>query len=242
MTNEEMANNFRIKRDQEINEYNENVENEYSTKSELEEKCEKEIINYLRTHKKFAKKVAEMFTPKKEKEETKRNKKYSKFFPYILVGSMLVSGILGEKIGEKQKDVYDYPTTYTSIESAPTELQQAYIEDAYSNSFIEAKENEEKRKENGENVDWNYSGNKSYENYETALHSNTATKEELNEMAKNISNGTGSDDFESTLPFEYTDYSKAVVQDGEVYMPAKGEIDDTDEIISRGGNLYKKGR
>lgn len=210
-------------------------ENEYYTRL-----VESKIFDFLSSHPESAKKIIDMLTPLKEQKEIKRNKKFMKFAPYIIVGALAIGGVSGIGAGKRmaENEYPDYPTTYSSIETAPPKVIEGYVNELY-NDFTTASANADST--GGPGIDFD-GLSKQYANFERVINTENPTQEEITRMAKEISNGTNADGIKETMPFEYTDYSKSIVRDGEVYIPAGNDYTEEDTLVSQDGLLYKKGR
>lgn len=207
-----------------------NNENEYYTRL-----IESKIFDFLSSHPESAKKIIDMLTPLKEQKEVKRNKKFMKFLPYIIAGTFAFGSAVGV-IGKDQVDKNtppSYPVTYSRIEDAPIEIQKAYVDGQYLNLTTESTTSDK----------FNYNEeSKKYAAFEKLINSENPNEKDITTMARDISNGTPGDNADTTYPFEFTEFSKSIVKDGDVYVPAGNDIEDGEDLTSQDGMLYKKGR
>ena len=135
MSNDDFIERNKNRVDKQIKDFDDKFYNEYKTIDDVDEELQEGIIKYLNDNKSFAKKIVKMFTPKNEREITKKGKLYIKLAPYALVTALSLGMGAGIKIGkstEKANSVTfsnEASVKYDNILDAPLEVKMAYVED-----------------------------------------------------------------------------------------------------------------
>lgn len=166
----------------------------------------------------------------------KRKKVKRSFVPYILATALITSGVFAVHDAAKNNGNITFPVDnevkYETINEAPVEIQQAYVEDQYA-EYLEAVDSNA----NLENISFD----KNVPEFRKLV-SGGADKSKINEVANNINNSTLNDSIDDTLPFTSTSYSRSIVEDGSIYEPVNEstQFEDDEELIVKNGSLYRR--
>lgn len=236
--------------DELTSEYNEEINNKYyytddekeefakeKRKKELEA-SKKELFTFLDKHPEIAEEIVERYTKKEVKENNKRNAKLRKFAPMI-IGISVIGGIITGSLAKKFEINHDniviptsYEKTYSTIDEAPIELVEAYVNHEMDLYADEIEKGNIKRNEDFENVFRDFQKNVSEGNTNRAM-----------EDAINLNNYTINDMIDSTMPFDRTVYSGGYINEhGEVVLPVTSLDNIENSELLYDGGLKKKGR